>query len=454
MLSESVLHDYQKKAISHVMENPSCALFLDCGLGKTVITLTALAKLSDCFEISKILVVAPLRVVKSVWAQEAKQWEQCKHLSFSHIVGTEQQRVNALNKNADVYLINYENLSWLIKNHDFDFDTVVFDELSMMKSSKAKRFKDFKKVLPKTERVIGLTGTPASNGLLDLYSQVFLLDKGQRLGRTYSGYRDRFFISDYMGFNWSLREGAEDKIYQKLEDICLSLSAQDYLQLPDRIDNVVALTLPEKSRKQYQELEKEFLLELEQDTVEALNAASLTNKLLQFCNGALYTDEKGNWKGVHDVKLDALNEIIQESAGQSVLVAYNYKSDLARIKERFPHAEVIGDATDTIDRWNSGKIQILLAHPASAGHGLNLQKGGNIIVWFGLNWSLEKQIQFNARLHRQGQTKPVIIHHLAVNESVDVTVLEALHGKNLTQKALLDALKKDITRRISDGGEP
>ena len=448
MLTESNLHDYQSKAVQHILENDFCALFLDCGLGKTVITLTALAKLSDRFDIAKVLVVAPLRVVKSVWSQEAGQWGQCKHLTFSHITGTPAQRTQALQKKADIYLINYENISWLIKNQTFDFDTVVFDELSMMKSTKAKRFKDFKKVLPDVDRVIGLTGTPASNGLLDLYSQIFLLDKGQRLGRTYSGYRNRYFVSDYLGYNWSLRDGAEDQIYQKLEDICLSLSADDYLQLPDRIDNVIHLDFPEKTKKQYRELEKEFLLELEQDTVEVTSAAALTNKLLQFCNGAVYTTE-GGWSNTHEIKLDALDDIIQEAVGQPVFVAYNYKSDLARIKERFPHAEHIGDSPDTIERWNSGQIPILLAHPASAGHGLNLQKGGNILVWFGLNWSLEKQIQFNARLHRQGQTKPVIIHHLAVTDSVDMTVLEALNGKHTTQKALLDALKKDITGRLA-----
>ncbi|CED78517.1 SNF2 family phage protein [Candidatus Hamiltonella defensa (Bemisia tabaci)] len=256
-------------------------------------------------------------------------------------------------------------------------------------------------------------------------------------------------MGDYMGYHWEPRKGSEKEIYERLQDVCLTLSAQDYIKMPQRIDNIIPLAMPSKASHQYRELEKEFLLELEQKTVEVNSAAALTNKLLQFSNGALYTDDKGAFETVHDTKLDALEEMIQEAAGQPVLVAYNYKSDLARIKARFPKAEPIGHASDTIDRWNTGKIPILLAHPASAGHGLNLQSGGNIIVWFGLNWSLELYQQFNARLHRKGQTRPVFIHHLVMNDSIDVTVLEALQNKRITQKALLDALKKDITGRLA-----
>ena len=441
-------HGYQERAIQFLLEQPSGALFLDPGMGKTSVTLTALSKLLDRFEIGKILVVAPLRVVQSVWEQEASKWAHLTYLKFSTVLGSAKQRIAALSQRADIYLINYENLPWLIENVAFAFDAVIFDEASKMKSHKAKRFKLFKRIRHLIDRVWLLTGTPASNGLLDVWSQIFLLDRGERLGKTFTGFRDRYFISDYHGYNWTLRKNADQKIYDRLADVCLTLTAEDYLELPRRIDTVIDIDLPAKARDQYIQLERNFLAELGDETVEVLHAAALTNKLLQFANGAIYTDEEKNWTEVHDAKLTALAELVDEAAGQPLLIAYTYQTDAKRIREQFPQAEIIGKDTDTIERWNRGEIPMLLAHPASAGHGLNLQHGGNTIIWFGLNWSLELYQQFNARLHRQGQQKPVIIHHLAVRDTVDQTVLSALRRKDMTQKALLNALKEDIERRV------
>lgn len=452
-MNRDLLHDYQNKAIDFIKATPSCGLWVDMGLGKTVTTLTAIGDLLDSFEVGRVLIIAPLRVATHTWPSEITNWKHTRHLTFDVLTGSPDQRLRKLYGNAEIHIINRELVAWLVTTlgKKWPYDMVVIDESSSFKSSKAQRFKALKKVLPVIDRMVQLTGTPASNGLMDVWPQVYLLDKGERLGRTFSGFRNRYFMSDYMGYNWTPRQGTEEQIYDKLQDICMTLSAEDYLELPERMDNIIPLELSPKATKQYRELEKEFLLELEQDTVEALNAAALTMKLLQFCNGAVYTNEARDWEKVHDAKLEALDEIIQDSVGQPVLVAYNFKSDLARLKQKFPKAEVIGDKADTIDRWNAGEIPLLLAHPASAGHGLNLQKGGNIIVWFGLNWSLELYQQFNARLHRQGQDKPVIIHHLAVKDSIDISVLEALKGKYITQKALLDALKRDISNRIHGG---
>ena len=447
--SRSLLHGYQERSIDFIKSTPSCALWAEMGLGKTISVLTALSDMFDTFEIGRVLIIAPLRVAKHTWPTEIEAWDHVSHLSYSVLCGTRQQRLNALERDTNIHIINRDNVVWLVGHYGkkWPYDTVVIDESSSFKSSRAKRFKALKKTLPKIERVVELTGTPASNGLLDLWSQTFLIDAGERLGRTFTGFRNAYFESDYMGYNYTPRHDSAEKIYDKLQDVCLTLSAEDYLEMPDRIDNIIRLQMPRNSRAQYRYLEREFLLELEQDTVVVANAAVLTNKLLQFSNGALYTDEEGSYEQVHDAKLDALDEIVQEAAGQPVLVAYNFKSDLARIQARFSQAEILGNSSDTIDRWNAGEIQMLCAHPASAGHGLNLQHGGNILVWFGLNWSLELYQQFNARLHRQGQTKPVFVHHLAVTDSVDMTVLEALQSKHSTQKALLDALKRDIESR-------
>ncbi len=447
-MTEYTPHGYQSRAIDFLIATQSGALFLDPGLGKTSITLSALDRLFNSFDIARVLVVAPLRVVKSVWKQEGSKWDHLREISFSMIVGNADQRMVALSQKADVYLINYENLPWLLDNGCFDFDVVVFDEATKMKSPKSKRFKKFRRVLPDVDRVWLLTGSPASNGLLDIWGLAFLLDRGERLGKTFSGFRDRYFMSDYHGYNWTLREGADEKIYDKLSDLCLTLSAKDYLDLPERVDNVIKVELSPWNRRTYEALERDFLAEIEEETIEVLHAAALTNKLLQFANGAVYTDDQGAWSEVHDAKLEALSEIVDGASGAPILVAYNYKTDLERLLKRFPKAQTLGKDTKQIEAWNRGEIPILLAHPASAGHGLNLQAGGNVIVWFGLNWSLELYQQFNARLHRQGQDRPVIVHHLVTSDTVDETVMAALDRKDTTQRALLNALKSDIEGRI------
>lgn len=454
-LNEFDLHEYQKKAVQFVETNNSCALWVDLGLGKTAITITAMANLFQRFEVGKVLIIAPLRVATHTWPEEFKKWMQASNLSYSVVCGSWGQRAKAVASNTDIHIINRENVAWLVEHfsrgmhkpsYEWPYDLVVIDESSSFKSSNSKRFKALKKVLHKINRVIELTGTPASNGLMDVWSQIFLIDKGQRLGKTFSGFRDRYFTSDYMGYSWELRPGSEEEIYERLQDVCLTLSAKDYLELPQRIDNTIALDMDKKSLSQYKELERDFLLELESDTVSVLNAANLSNKLLQFCNGALYTSDS-KWEVLHNVKLDTLENLVEAAAGQPILVAYNFKSDRERIKRAFKQAVCIDEA-GAIERWNAGEVSLLLAHPASAGHGLNLQKGGNIIVWFGLSWSLELYQQFNARLHRQGQTKPVVVYHLAIKNSVDTTVLEALASKQVTQNALLNALKRDIERMI------
>jgi SNF2 family DNA or RNA helicase len=454
--SRDRLHDYQNRAVSFIKDNPSCALWVDMGLGKTVTVLTAIADLLDNFEAHRVLIIAPLRVALNTWPPEIRAWDHLRHLTFKNIAGGPRSRAGIIGGSGhhDIHIINRELVPWLVefchKNKlGWPYDMVVIDEASSFKSSKTKRFKALRKALPATKRLVELTGTPASNGLLDVWPQVFLLDRGERLGKTFTGFRNRYFVSDFHGYNWTLRKGADQKIYDRLDDICLTLTAADYLDLPDRIDNTVPVDLPADARKQYVDLEREFLIEVGDDTVAVLHAAALANKLLQFANGAIYTDDQGAWSEVHDAKLDACAEIVAEAAGSPLLVAYNYKTDAERLLKRFPQAQVLGKDPAQIDAWNRGEIPILLAHPASAGHGLNLQKGGHTIVWFGLNWSLELYQQFNARLHRQGQDKPVIVHHLAVRDTVDETVLAALGRKDVTQRALLNALKEDVGTRVS-----
>lgn len=442
MLSPTLLHNYQHRAIEHITTLDSCALFIECGLGKTIITLTALAEMFQDHKLNKVLIVAPKRVTLTVWKQEAAKWNHTKDLKFSIVVGNAKHRVAALNEKADIFVINYESLTWLVENYQMEFDRVVFDEFSLMKSHSTKRFKALKSVRHKIKGVIGLTGTPASNGLLNLWSQLWLLDKGKRLGKTYTSYRDRYFVGDYMGYNWDLRRGADEEIHKKISDICLSMSAKDYLDMPKTIKNVIKLPLSKTNRKQYERLEKDFILKLDDETIVADNAAALTNSLLQYCNGFLYSDL--GFKDCHDVKLNALQDIVEESQADPILVVYNFKVDLLKLKAKFPQAVQMDDNPRTVKRWNRGEIPMLLIQPKSAGHGLNLQYGGNIIVWYGLNWSLEANIQTNARLARQGQEKPVIIHYLAVENSVDEIVLEALERKDVCQKALLSALKVSI----------
>ena len=440
----SDLHEYQRKGVEFIMERKRCALFLSMGLGKTTTTLTAVSDLKDGFAIGKVLVIAPLRVANSVWLQETRIWEHLRHLKVSICTGTERNRIAALAREADIYVINRENVAWLVQTHGakWPFDCVVIDEASSFKSSSSQRFKALKKVLPYTEYMILLTGTPSPNGLLDIWSQIYLIDFGERLGRTMTAYKQRFFESDYMGYKFAPREGSADKIHNLLKPIAMSMKAEDYLELPDRIDIVERVELPPKTLSEYRTFEKDLLAELpEGEEVEAVSAAVLANKLLQWCNGALYTDDKGNWAELHNAKVDALTDLVEQNEGENILVAYNYKTDLARLLKAFPKARVLDKDPQTVLDWNSGKIPLLLAHPASAGHGLNLQQGGSMIVWFGLNWSLELYQQFNARLHRQGQEKPVRIIHIVAADCIDERVMSVLADKDAQQSKLLNALK-------------
>lgn len=443
MLSRHNLHEYQERGVGFIHDTPKCALWLDMGLGKTTTTLTAVSDLLDGLVVERVLVVAPLRVANSVWSQEAKKWGHLCHLKFSICTGSERQRIAALHTTADIYVINRENIKWLVDfyKRKWPFDMVVIDESSSFKSSKAQRFKALRKVGDMIDRLVELTGTPSSNGLLDLWAQVALLDNGERLGRSMTAYKSRFFESDYMGYKFEPIKGADEVIQNLISDIVMTMRAEDYLQLPDRIDTKVEVSLKHGLQKQYDELERDFLIQIEDEEVTALSAATLAGKLLQFCNGAVYTNEHGNFSTLHSEKLDALQDIRDES-GEPMLVAYNFKSDLARLREKFPDAVVLGKDPEIVERWNTGQIDMLLAHPASAAHGLNLQDGGSLIVWFGLNWSLELYQQFNGRLHRQGQTKPVRIIHLVTKGCIDEKVLEAIGNKAKTQDDLLNALKR------------
>lgn len=443
-------HSYQKHAIDKVIENEKYGLFLDMGLGKTVSTLTAFSDL-QLLDTEKMLVIAPLNVAKDTWADEISKWEHLKHLRVSKILGTPKQRLAALNKDADIYITNKENTKWLCEQYkkDWPFDMVVIDELSTFKNPSSQRFKAIKKKLPLVKRFVGLTGTPSPNSLLDLWAQVYLIDRGERLETAFSRYRERYFrathqVSDHV-YNWELREGSEDLIYKQIEDIALSMKASDYLDMPERVDTKQVVTLSNKERKLYDELEKYYILEDETDgTVVAQSGASLSQKLLQLSNGAVYTDDE-DVRHIHDRKLDKLEEIIEEAQGQPILLFYNFRHDKDRILERFDDVITLDD-NNYKDKWNSGKAKILLAHPASAGHGLNLQQGGHIIVWFGLTWSLELYQQANARLYRQGQEHTTIIHHIMTDNTIDQRVYQALQNKELTQDELMKAIKARIDK--------
>jgi SNF2 family DNA or RNA helicase len=444
MRSRSDLHSYQLRAVDFISQRKRCALWLDMGLGKSVTTLTAAADLLDGFAVSRVLVIAPLRVANSVWRQEAALWEHLRHLKVQVCTGTEKARLSALQSQADVYVINRENVPWLVAQYGkrWPFDCVVIDEASSFKNASSQRFKALRETLPDTEYMILLTGTPSPNGLLDLWSQIYLIDFGNTLGRTMAAYKQRFFEQDYMGYKFTPRAGSAEKIHALLRPHVLSMSAADYLQLPDRIDLIERVTLPAAALQAYRDFEKTLLAELpDGEEVEAMSAAVLANKLLQFSNGAMYTDDLGNWSEIHDAKLEALADLIEQNPNENILLAYNYKTDLVRLQKRFPQARVLDKNPDTVRAWNDGEIELLLAHPASAGHGLNLQRGGSLIIWFGLNWSLELYQQFNARLHRQGQDKPVRVVHLIADDCIDERVMSVLSDKTAMQSALLQALK-------------
>lgn len=438
-------HEYQKYATEFILEHPTAAIFLDCGMGKSVITLTAVSELmTERFEVVKTLIIAPLRVARDSWPLEIAKWDHLANLIYSVAIGTESERLSALRKPAHIYLINRENVDWLINKSGlpFDYDMVVLDELSSFKSSQTKRFKSLLKVRSKIKRIVGLTGTPSSNGLMDLWAEFRLLDMGERLGRYITRYREQYFLPDKRNqqviFSYKLRNGAEDEIYKKISDITISMKSIDYLRMPDLIDNTVTVRLSEKERKIYDKLKKEMIVNLGDKDIDAVNAASLSNKLLQMANGAVYYED-GNVVKIHDKKLDALEDLIESANGKSVLVAYWYKHDLERIKECFSVREI--KTSQDISDWNNGKIQIALIHPASAGHGLNLQQGGSCLIWFGLTWSLELYQQTNARLYRQGQNDTVVIHHIITEGTIDEDVMASLKMKEKTQNNLIEAVK-------------
>lgn len=442
-------YDYQEYATNFILEHPIAAIFLDCGMGKSVISLTAIdSLLFDAYDVKKVLVVAPLRVARDTWPKEIKKWDHLKDLTYSVVVGSEMERFKALNKKASIYIINRENVDWLVnKSHyEFDFDMLVIDELSSFKSCKSKRFKSLLKVRHKLKRIVGLTGTPSSNGLMDLWAEFRLLDGGKRLGRFITNYRNNFFVPDKRNaqivFSYKPKEGAKEEIYRLISDISISMMSCDYLKLPECIYNNVEVTLDQKEMSLYKKLAKEMVLTLKDKEIDAINAASLSNKLLQMANGAIY-DENKEVIAIHDKKLEALEDLIESANGKPVLIAYWYKHDLERIRDKFKEARCIKTSQD-IDDWNAGKIDIGLIHPAGAGHGLNLQEGGATLIWFGLTWSLELYQQTNARLHRQGQLATVIVHHIVCKDSIDEDVLLALERKDETQSSLINALKARV----------
>ena len=449
-------HKYQKYCIEKVLSVDKIGLLLDMGLGKTVITLTAIDDLKfNRFEINKVLVIAPKKVAECTWFREAEKWDHLKLLKFSKVLGSEKKRIMAINTSADVYIINRENVHWLVDyyRNDWPFDMVVIDEFSSFKNHQSKRFKALKLVLGKIKRLVGLTGTPAPNGLKDLWSQVYLLDQGERLGKNITAFRERYFNYYRYGSNpfgeYELKQGSDKSIMNKISDICVSMKAEDYLELPDVVDNVIHVDLDDKARKQYEELEKQMILEINNlEEITVANAAALSNKLLQLSNGAVY-DEKRDVHEIHNCKIERFTELVDELNGKSALVFYSFKHDLIRIKKALEKSKLrIRELATTQDEkdWNNGKIDILLAHPASAAYGLNLQDGGNHVIWFGLNWSLELYQQANKRLHRQGQKEKVIIHHLVCENTRDEDVMKALQSKGDVQEELLQSLKARIEK--------
>ena len=438
-------HNYQKFATDFIINHPVSAVLLEMGLGKSVISLSAINELMlDYFDVSRTLVIAPLRVANSTWPDEIKKWDHLKHLNYSVVIGSEKERLDALKKPAHIYLINRENVDWLITKSGipWKFDMVVIDELSSFKSYQAKRFKSLLKVRPKLKRIVGLTGTPSSNGLMDLWAEFRLLDMGERLGRYITYYRQNFFVPDkrnqQMIFSYKPKDEAEKKIYSLISDITISMKSKDFLKMPECVMNEVIVTLSDKEQKLYDSLKKDMVLSFEEKEIDAINAAALSNKLLQMSNGAVYNDDKESLH-IHDRKIDALEDLIEGANGKPVLVAYWFKHDLEKIKDRFD-VRKIKSAKDISD-WNEGKIPVALIHPASAGHGLNLQAGGSTLIWFGLTWSLELYQQTNARLYRQGQDSTVVIHHILTKGTIDEDVMKALKAKEKIQDALIDSVK-------------
>ena len=448
-------HDYQKYAINFIKEHPIAAILLDMGMGKTSIVLAALNDLIfDRFEVSKVLIIAPLRVAKHTWPTEIQKWDQLKGLRYSIVVGTAAERRRALMVDADIYIINRENIPWLIEKSGlpFDYDMVVIDELSSFKNWQAKRFRALMKVRPKVKRIVGLTGTPSSNGLMDLFAEYKILDMGERLGRFISQYRLDYFVPDQMNgpvvYNYRLRPGADRRIYNRISDITISMKGTDHLKMPELVNSEYMVYMDEDECRKYEQMKHDLVVSLPGGEVTAANAASLSGKLTQMANGAVYSDTGGIEK-IHDRKLDALEDMIEAANGKSLLVAYWYKHDLIRISRRLDARGVRYGKLDTdksICDWNAGRLEVGLIHPASAGHGLNLQSGGSTLVWFGMIWSLELYQQTIARLWRQGQESgTVVVQHILTAGTVDERIMKALSAKDATQTRLIDAVKAEVT---------
>ena len=445
-----VPHDYQQYATEYIKSHPVAAVLLDMGLGKTAISLTALLDLLfDSFEAHRILVISPLRVARDTWPAEIEKWDHLNMLTYSVAVGTEKDRKAALMRDADIYIINRENVQWLVEQSGipFTFDTVIVDELSSFKNHQSKRFKALMKVRPRIKRIVGLTGTPSANGLMDLWAEYKVLDMGQRLGRFIGMYRNNYFRPDKRNgqiiYSYKLLPGADKAIYKQISDITISMKATDHLKMPELVMNTHTVELSDDEREHYDELKQTLVLQLPEKEITVANAAALTGKLLQMANGAIYDDD-GDHIHIHDRKLDALEDLIEGANGKPVLVAYWFKHDLERIKSRFKVREI--KSSSDIREWNAGKIPVAVIHPASAGHGLNLQTGGSTLIWFGLTWSLELYQQTNARLWRQGQQDTVVIHHIITDDTVDGRVLKALQSKEKIQDSLIAAVKAELSK--------
>lgn len=449
-------YDYQKYCISRCITDDKLGLILDMGLGKTVITLTAINDLKyNRFQVNKVLVIAPKTVAEDTWTREKEKWEHLKLLRVIPVLGSLSKRIKALNTPSDVYVINRENVQWLVDyyKNDWPFDTVIIDELSSFKNHNSKRFKALKCVRPLIKKIIGLTGTPAPNGYIDLWAQIYLLDQGERLGKSITRYREDYFIPDKRNamqiFTYKPKDKSVEAIKNKISDICISLSAKDYLQMPEKVIDTKYIKFDNKTQKQYEDFEKEMFMQIDEDEIDVTSAAALSNKLLQFCNGAVYKDDSKEYVEVHNKKIEAFLELIEAVQGQPLLVFYNFRHDLERIEKELKKLKlrygILKDSED-IAKWNNKELDILLAHPASAAYGLNLQDGGSHIVWFGLNYSLELYQQANARLYRQGQKNTVFIHNLVIDGCRDIDVLDALENKNNNQEALLASLKARIKK--------
>ena len=460
-MREFIPHKYQLTAINHVINVPKCGLFLDMGLGKTVSTLTAIKELKyNRFQVNKVLIIAPKKVAEGTWSKEKDKWNHTKDFRVSLVLGSQQKRIKALSVNADLYIINRENIPWLVDylRNDWYFDTVVIDESSSFKNSRSKRFKALKMVLPKINRLIELTGTPSPNGVEDLWAQIYLLDQGIRLEKYITHFRAKYMEPNKRNrsqiFDYKIKDGVYDSIINKISDICISMKTEDYLELPDLSYNDIPVILNDKARRDYDKMERDFVLELEgaEDEITAVNAAALSNKLLQISNGAVY-DSSGIYTEVHDAKIEAFLELVERLQGKSLLVFYNFQHDRDRIKRALEKSDLVVKELKTTqdeDDWNAGKIDILLTHPASAAYGLNLQEGGNHVCWFGLSWNLEHYQQANKRLHRQGQKEKVIIHHLVTQGTRDEDVMRALDNKAGVQEEIMQSLKARI-KKVKEG---